>query len=216
MRRWAPLATVRHSTVSGRTITRPGDRVTLGDISSAAALLSDVSAGHAGTVARPGAGSAVRSGSSARTSSARLVQDPRRLQPDARAHHRGAARRGGRGQCREPRSGGRAGRRLLEVPATVFMPRLAALPSRRHPELRRRLRLVGDVLEQTLAAAAEFATRPARCWCTRSTPAGGGRSGTVGLELFEQRRRPNRGGAAGGGACRRDRGGVARAGARPR
>jgi threonine dehydratase len=78
--------------------------------------------------------------------------------------------------------------RLLEVPATVFMPRLAALPKvAATRSYGADVRLVGDVLEQTLAAAAEFADQTGAVlvhpFDHRLVVAG---QGTVGLELFEQ------------------------------
>ncbi|MGI8815587.1 MAG: threonine ammonia-lyase, partial [Pseudonocardia sp.] len=78
--------------------------------------------------------------------------------------------------------------RLLGMPATVFMPRLAALPKVAATRgYGADVRLVGDVLEQTLAAAAEFADRTGAVLVHPfDHPLVVAGQGTVGLELAEQ------------------------------
>ncbi|MGQ0481408.1 MAG: threonine ammonia-lyase [Pseudonocardia sp.] len=78
--------------------------------------------------------------------------------------------------------------RMLGVPATVFMPRLAALPKVAATRgYRADVRLVGDALEETLAAAAEFAGRTGAVLIHPfDHPLVVAGQGTVGLELHEQ------------------------------
>jgi threonine dehydratase len=77
---------------------------------------------------------------------------------------------------------------LLGVPATVFMPRLAALPKVAATRgYGANVRLEGDALDQTLTAAAEFADRTGAVLVHPfDHPLVVAGQGTVGLELHEQ------------------------------
>jgi threonine dehydratase len=77
---------------------------------------------------------------------------------------------------------------LLGVPATVFMPRLAALPKVAATRgYGADVRLEGDALKETLAAAAEFADRTGAVLVHPfDHPLVVAGQGTVGLELHEQ------------------------------
>lgn len=171
-------------------IARSGDQVTLSDIRAAAALLIDIAnrtplAPSRDLAGRLGGPVWFKCENLQRTGSFKIRGAYNRmhaLTEDERPGGVVAASAGNHAQ------GVALAAQLLGVPATVFMPRLAPLPKvAATRSYGADVRLVGDALEQTLVAAAEFAESTGAVLVHPfDHPLVVAGQGTVGLELAEQ------------------------------
>lgn len=171
-------------------LTRPGDQVTISDIRAAASLLRDIANR---TPMAPSRDLADKLGGPVwfkcenlqRTGSFKIRGAYNRMHAlSEQERRRGvvAASAGNHAQ------GVALAAQLLGMPATVFMPRLAPLPKVAATRAYGAdVRLVGDALEQTLAAAAEFADDTGAVLVHPfDHPLVVAGQGTVGLEIADQ------------------------------
>lgn len=176
--------------ISTAGLTRPGDPVTISDIRAAATLLGEIAnrtplAPSRDLTDKLGGPVWFKCENLQRTGSFKIRGAYNRMhalsEPERR---RGvvAASAGNHAQ------GVALAAQLLGMPATVFMPRLAPLPKvAATRSYGADVRLVGDALEQTLAAAAEFADDTGAVLVHPfDHPLVVAGQGTVGLEIAEQ------------------------------